>query len=203
MSQGGTYSQYDEDVWIARLVESLPGIPQSFLEIGAGDGSENNTRNLFEQGWKGFWIDADEQNIRRAEEINPYVDWCKVRRDWFPTPKYFERQFFLYENGLGVLSIDVDGNDYHFWKWMIEAGWKPWIVVVEAQIQKPYEEPFVMPYDPDWHWPDDPATETYDWGASVYSLRALGEEMGYRFLGMPDNPHSPNMIFVRADLDLL
>lgn len=185
------YSQFDEDVWIARLIELLPGIPHTFVEIGCGDGSENNTRNLLEHGWAGTWVDASKDNIDKAALINPKRSFCILVKceDFPPSMEH-----------CGVLSIDVDGNDYHLWKRSHDLGWRPWIVVIEAQIQKPYEQPHVMPYDPDWHWPDDPATETYDWGASVYSMIALGKELGYKYVGKPENPHSPNLFFVREDL---
>ncbi len=192
MSQGGTYSQFDEDRWIAELVKH-PGIPRTFVEIGCGDGSENNTRLLLEQGWFGTWVDASPDNYVKASRINSSTLCMRVTCENLP-PYNFG---FM---DLGLLSIDVDGNDYHLWKRSRESGWRPWIVVIEAQIQKPFDEPYVMPYNPDWVWPDDPATETYDWGASVYSLIELGKAIGYTYVGKPENPHCPNLFFVRSDL---
>jgi hypothetical protein len=192
VSQGGTYSQYDEDRWIADLIAEMPGIPRTFVEIGCGDGSENNTRLLLDRGWEGCWYDASPENIKAAVKVNPWSECQRVTCEDFPRLSFSE--------GIGLLSIDVDGNDWHLWKRSHELGWRPWVVVIEAQIQKPFDEPYVMPYNPDWVWPDDPATETYDWGASVYSLIELGKAIGYTYVGKPENPHCPNLFFVRSDL---
>jgi hypothetical protein len=194
VSQGGTYSQYDEDRWIANLVAKLPGIPRRFIEIGCGSaeregGIENNTMLLAQMGWVGIWCDPALKGQLCPPQVNGLA---------FPiTVENIDCIKDGNEANVGVLSIDVDGNDYHLWK---AYGPGPWIVVIEAQIQKPFDEPYVMPYNPDWVWPDDPATETYDWGASVYSLIELGRAIGYTYVGKPENPHCPNLFFVRSDL---
>lgn len=192
-SQGGVWSQFDEDLWIAGLVAQLPGIPHTFVEIGCGDGSENNTRLLLEQGWHGSWVDASPENVAKAALVNDNIACERITCENFPPPNYG----FI---DLGLLSIDVDGNDWWLWEKSYTLDWRPWIVVIEAQIQKPFDQPYVMPYDPEWVWPDNPATETYEWGASVFSMIELGKELGYEYVGKPANPHSPNLFFVRKDL---
>jgi hypothetical protein len=168
----------------------LPGIPRTFVEIGAGDGSENNTRLLLEQGWVGAWFDASWENVKRALLVNPASVCRKITLEDFPV--MWERDL-----DFGVLSLDVDGNDWHFWKRSYEEGWLPWVVVIEANIQKPFDEPYIMPYNPDHEW-DQVSHET---GASVFSMIELGKEMGYRYMGKSENPHSPNLLFVRGDLN--
>lgn len=198
-SQGGVWSQFNEDGIITDLVARLPGVPRTFVEIGCGDGSENNTRLLLEQGWLGTWIDASEENIAKAALINPNSLCERITCENMPPANFG----FI---DLGLFSIDVDGNDYHLWKRSHELGWRPWVVVIEAQIQPnigdPWTTAFVQPYDPEWVWPDNPATEDYHWGASAFSLVELGKKLGYRYYGKPENPHSPNLFFVREDLAL-
>lgn len=191
-SQGGTWSQFDEDVWIAGLVESLPGIPHTLVEIGCGDGSENNTRLLLEQGWRGQWFDASKENVERARSVNPWTFCHRVKVETM-----VGLDAILEGRDFGVLSIDVDGNDWHLWKRSGELGWRPWIVVIESNISyKAHDEPWVMPYNPDHEW-DHVSGE---FGASVFSMIELGKELGYRYVGKPANPHSPNLFFVRDDL---
>ena len=188
-SQGGTWSQFDCDVLIANLIAKLPGIPRTFVEIGCGDGSENNTRLLLEQGWFGTWVDASEENVRKAALINENSLCERMTCESMPPVNFG----FM---DLGLLSIDVDGNDWHLWKRAGELGWNPWLVVIEANIQKPFDESYIMPYNPDHEW-DQVSHET---GASVFSMIELGKEMGYRYWGKSENPHSPNLLFVRGDL---
>lgn len=196
-SQGGIWSQFDEDVILLYLASKL-NPPHSFVEIGCGDGSENNTRALAERGWTGLWIEADPGRAIQADLIGEPLGVRVVcermqRESTFAFPRVF-----------GVLSIDVDGNDYHLWRALCSGpcAWDPYIVVIEAQIQQPYDAPFVMPYNSEWVWPDNPETETYRWGASVFSLIELGKELGYAYYGKPANPHSPNLIFIRNDLQI-
>ena len=40
----------------------------TFVEIGIGDGSENNTRLLLENGWTGTWVDGGTKSCEIAEK---------------------------------------------------------------------------------------------------------------------------------------
>src|SRR5262249_44479602 len=53
------YSQADEDGILEEILKRVD-IPRGrFLEIGAGDGLENNTAYLLAKGWEGVWVEAD------------------------------------------------------------------------------------------------------------------------------------------------
>ena len=54
-----TFSQNGEDGIINEIFNRLGITKGEFIEIGTGDGSENNTRLLLELGWKGTWIDGN------------------------------------------------------------------------------------------------------------------------------------------------
>ena len=179
------YSQFGETGILAELIRRLRPRPW-FVEIGCGDGSENNTRDLIEKGWRGVWYDADRANVGKAWVINALTFLQRVQPDTVIP---------IVNPPIGVLSIDVDGNDYWLWKGL-NAQLNPDIVVIECQTQRPLNEPYVMPYDPDYEW--DHASR--DCGASLFSMQELGRELGYTFVGMPANPHSPNAFFVRNDL---
>src|SRR4029077_19911784 len=48
------WSQNDEDGLIEEIVRRVRGdAPGAFLELGVGDGTENNTLNLLAKGWRG------------------------------------------------------------------------------------------------------------------------------------------------------
>jgi len=177
------YSQFGETGILLELVRRL-NPPKRFVEIGCGDGSENNTRDLLEMGWRGVWYDADRENVGKAWVINALTFLQRVQPDTIIP---------VINAPIGVLSIDVDGNDYWLWKGL-GPKLDPSIVIIECQIQR--EGEYIMAYDPDYVW----SHKDNDCGASLQSMIALGQEMGYTFVGMPANPHSPNAFFVKNEL---
>lgn len=191
--EGGTYSQFDEDKILCDIISRLRDIPHTFVEIGCGDGSENNTRFMLECGWYGTWVDSDEANSRLARERNVDTIWCRVSRGFIPP--------LSYGSDLGVLSIDIDGNDYHVWEALHQRGHRPWIVVIEAQIQPhglcpfPWQQPWVQDYDPNFVWDG----VGHDNGASPVALIELGKKLGYEYWGKSANEHSPNLFFVKRE----
>lgn len=190
------FSQFQEDPVLLALVRRL-NPPHSFLEIGAGDGSENCTRVLAEvEGWTGLWIDASYENCVKAKAIaDPLGVQVQYRRVALTNVAAICMSL---PQVIGVLSLDIDGNDYWIWQGLCEGRYRlrPAICVVECQIQKPRDEPYIMDYIEDYQWNN----LTHDCGASVFSMKALGAEMGYTLVGMLSNEHAPNAFFVRNDL---
>ncbi|MET0218968.1 MAG: hypothetical protein ABW205_13715, partial [Burkholderiales bacterium] len=62
------YSQTDEDGIIAAIFDRIGG-GRTFIEIGSGNGTENNTHALLLAGWRGVWVDGRGDRIAfiRAE----------------------------------------------------------------------------------------------------------------------------------------
>ncbi len=55
------WSQNYEDGMIAEIFRRIGATQKTFLEIGVGDGSENNTTALLSAGWNGWWIDGSRE----------------------------------------------------------------------------------------------------------------------------------------------
>lgn len=192
-------SQFSEDQYTVDLVCQLSP-PPYFLEIGCADIGkvENNCGVLADRGWGGIFVDCDSEAIRWLR--NHYLKRMDIRcLDLRVTVENCKEQF-SYLPYLGVLSIDIDGNDYWVWKELCsgQQALSPSIVIIEAQMQKPPDEPFVSAYDADYVWDH----KTYDHGASVLSLVELGKELGYKCLGKCPDEHSPNLFFVRDGLHI-
>ena len=69
------YSQFDEDGIIREIFNRIGTTTKSFVEIGIGDGLENNTIALLFEDWRGLWIDASEKNVRRIKkDINNRIN---------------------------------------------------------------------------------------------------------------------------------
>jgi len=62
LAHGAQYwSQNYEDGMIAEIFRRIGVQSKTFLEIGIGDGRENNTAALVAMGWSGWWIDASKK----------------------------------------------------------------------------------------------------------------------------------------------
>lgn len=60
-------SQNGEDGIIHEIFRRIGTTSRDFVEVGVGDGFENNSAFLLSQGWHGFWIDGSEDFIRNLE----------------------------------------------------------------------------------------------------------------------------------------
>ena len=64
------YSQNDEDGIINAILNDIEITNKIFIEIGIGNGIENNTHNLLLKDWSGVWIDND---IKKIKKIISYL----------------------------------------------------------------------------------------------------------------------------------
>src|SRR5262249_45012672 len=96
---------------------------------------------------------------------------------------------------LGLLSIDIDGNDY--WVWEAIRSARPAIVVIEYNYRFGKERAVTIPYDPSFVR-SRAGTGILYFGASLKALCLLGRRKGYCFVGC--NSHGVNAFFVREDL---
>jgi hypothetical protein len=103
------------------------------------------------------------------------------------------------ENGfageLGILSIDIDGNDY----WVMEAidCVNPRIIICEYNPILGDKYPITIPYEPSFSRLAAHHSGLY-FGASIAAIKLLAERKGYEFLGT--NSNGINAFFVRKDL---
>jgi hypothetical protein len=96
---------------------------------------------------------------------------------------------------VGILSIDVDGNDYWLWK-AIEVI-HPRIVACEFNRRFGCERAVTTPYNPVFRVSQAHPSRLY-YGASLPALCLLAEEKGYDFVGCTSE--GVNAFFVRQDL---
>lgn len=106
--------------------------------------------------------------------------------------KLFEDNGFTGE--IGVLSIDIDGNDYHVWEAIDVVS--PRIVVIEYNAKFPPDCEWVINYDPKGVYSPKVTGDRY--GASLKSYEKLAERKGYVLVGT--NITGYNAFFVRKDL---
>ncbi len=191
------YSQNDEDGILEEIFRRIGIASRSFVEFGVTDGRECNSLKLVLEGWHGLWIEAGAtfcaairrtfgeqlaagalelvQSMVTAENIDAVIGGARVARG----------------GELDLLSIDIDGNDYHVLA-AIRAV-RPRVVVVEYNAKFPPPMDLVPRYDPQYAWDG-----TDYMGASLQALAGLGGRLGLQLVGT--NITGSNAFFVRSDL---
>ena len=192
------YSQWGEDGIIQYLIQILPILNKTFIEFGVQDYTEANTRFLLEaDNWSGMIMDGSKENMDTVRREDIY--W---RYDLNAVPVFITREninTLLLKSGfdrdLGILSIDIDGNDY--WVWKEINVMQPRIIICEYNPIFGKKEEVTTIYKADF----DRTREHYSnllFGASLQALISLGKEKGYTFIGTCSN--AANAFFVRNDL---
>lgn len=192
------FSQWGEDGIIDWLVERLPGIPATFVEFGVEDYRESNTRLLLQlRNWRGLVMDGSQAHIRDIQIQEVY--W---RHDLQAKCAFIDRDninTLLAEAGLrgevGLLSVDIDGNDY--WVWQAIDVVSPAIVVCEYNAVLGDRYALTVPYRADFQRTRAHHSNLY-FGASIRAMIALGQSKGYTFVGTTST--GCNAFFVRNDL---
>ena len=75
------FSQSDEDGITIEIFKRLNNLSSGFfLELGVGDGTENNTLILLSLGWKGFWVGGSDLAFETSssKKLKFYKNWITV-----------------------------------------------------------------------------------------------------------------------------
>lgn len=192
------FSQWGEDGIIQFLIREVEIKNKTFIEFGVEDFSESNCRYLLmSSDWKGFVIDGSNENILRLQNSNFY--W---RHDLQSIAAFIHKENINellsksgFDQDLGILSIDIDGNDYHILKTV--NVFKPRIIISEFNAYFGTERAITVPYDPNFFRTDKHHSNLY-FGASIKAIDHLLSEKGYTLIGT--GMTGGNAYFVRNDL---
>lgn len=180
----GRFSHSNEQQILARYVaELLPkDHPRTVVDIGAGNGVRwSNSYNLLLEGWKALGIEADAQKyalLSRVYRSFPATRACHSRVGPDNVGKLLED--FNIERNLGVLCLDIDGNDY----WVLDAilsNFRPGLVVTEINENIPPPLRFLVKFDPDFQ------LRYHFYGYSIAALEDLCEKHNYGILQLEYN----------------
>tara|TARA_B100000989_G_C19528764_1_gene468422 strand:- start:2181 stop:3143 length:963 start_codon:yes stop_codon:yes gene_type:complete len=191
------FSQWGEDGIINWLISKLPSIPKKFIEFGVGNYKESNTRLLlYLHNWQGLVIDNSDNYIKDIK--NQDISW---RYELNAISSHITKDninSMLEKNkmtsDIGLLSIDIDGNDYYVWRSIDIV--RPVIVVVEYNAVLGDLHSITVPYNPSFFRTKAHYSNLY-FGASLKALVDLGKKKGYTFIGT--NTNGVNAFFVRND----
>jgi hypothetical protein len=197
LAHGAQYwSQNYEDGMIAEIFRRIGTTDKTFLEIGVGDGTENNTICLLSAGWKGWWIEGDsaccDSISRQLREMPDTAARLQVKQA-FVDPDNINGLLA----GLGIpqqvdlFSLDIDLNTWHIWAAL--KNFCPRVVVVEYNAAFPPGQAWIHPLRSQATW-----DHTQAFGASLKAFELLGVRFGYSLVGC--DLTGVNAFFVRNDL---
>jgi hypothetical protein len=165
-------SQCGEDGIIAHICEVIEPANRYCIEFGAWDGKHlSNCYNLIvNAGWSALMIEANAEKFKELEATyagNPRVKRVNRLVD-FEGADTLDR--ILEEAGApkepGVLSIDIDGNDYYIFESVTQH--RPELVIVEFNPTIPNDVIFVQE-----------RSFEVNHGCSLLALVLLAREKGY------------------------
>ena len=192
------FSQFGEDGIISWILNKIPNIEKVFLEIGTEDYWESNTRFLLKSSnWKGYLIEASAKDVikiksqriywqHKLKAINEFVDKENVNTIIKENIK---------EKKIGLLSIDIDGNDYWILKEITAVD--PSLVVCEYNSMFGDMHKIASVYDKNFDRSKKHHTNLY-FGASIKAMIDMMNEKGYFFLGT--NSTGLNAYFLKKEL---
>lgn len=193
------FSQFGEDGILQYLTHHV-GIHKAlrtFVEFGVETYQEANTRLLvLQDNWRGLIMDGSEKNMRSVRASNLHWRHTLTAKTAFIDKDNINQ--LVTEEGIegeiGLLSVDIDGND--FWVWQAMDCVNPIIVVAEYNSVFGADHALSVPYDPSFIRENAHYSHLY-WGCSLGALSHLAAQKGYSLVG--SNSAGNNAFFVRND----
>jgi hypothetical protein len=177
------FSQWGDDGIIQYFINKLNISKKEFVEFGVENYRESNTRFLLvNNNWKGLIFDYSVKNIATIQEDEIYWRYDLTAASEFITTENING--LLTKNGftgnIGLLHIDIDGNDYWIWKAIntVDAD----IVIMEYNGLWGKEKAVTIPYKADFDAGSAHYSRVY-FGSSIKALCDLAVEKGYYFAG--------------------
>jgi hypothetical protein len=182
------FSQNGEDGILEHILKTIGITNRIAVEFGVGDGTENNTRYLADHlDFNVFWFDLCDLKYKpRTCVYNKKLLTPANIVETFESaniPKEFD-----------VLSIDIDGNDYHVRDAL--SSYRPRVCVLEYNGSFASDFEYIMPHDDtyQWHYPDK------RFGCSLKSQCLQANRLGYDLVYC--NANGVNAFYIRKDVNV-
>jgi len=132
------FSQNGEDGVIKAIFEQIGTTDKLYVEFGCESGSQTNTRRLREsEGWTGLLMDGGFENASinlRKEMI--YASNIVAHFEKYNVPRFFD-----------LLSTDTDLKDFWISKAIMEAGYRPRVIISEVNAAFDKDLALTVPLD--------------------------------------------------------
>jgi hypothetical protein len=191
------FSQFGDDGIIQYLINHIQPRYRTFVEFGVENYTEANTKFLLQNdNWSGLVMDGSVESMQGLRKDPIY--W---RHELTAVGAFIDRDNIndlISNNGfrgeIGLLSVDIDGNDY--WVWEHIHCVNPTIVIAEYNAVFGDKDAVSIPYNPKFVRNQAHSSLLY-WGCSLGALVHLANLKGYAFVGC--NSNGNNSYFIRRD----
>jgi hypothetical protein len=182
------FSQNGEDGIIDYLTQRLREPNRYFVEIGSSNGLENLTTWLaLGRRFSGIMVEGNSKLVRTACLLFPSLNHGVRFRHQFVTAenvgsitsdsRYSDPDFF---------ALDIDGNDYHVVRQVLDSGFRPKVVALEYNSAFGPERAVTVPYQQDFDIRRAHPSGMY-FGASIAAWRLMLPRYGYEFVTVDSN----------------
>lgn len=193
------FSQFGDDGIIQYLIKNIDIKNECFIEFGVESYTEANTRFLMmNNNWSGFIMDGSEESMNNLKH-----------QPWYWKHNLTQKAVFIDKDNIneliqssgfsniGILHIDIDGNDYHILREIDLSIINPSIIIMEYNSVFGSERSISVPYDKNYTRSNAHYSNLY-YGASLPALNYAASKKGYSLVGC--NLAGNNAYFVRKDL---
>ncbi|OOQ61460.1 NADH dehydrogenase [Mucilaginibacter pedocola] len=193
------FSQFGDDGIIQYLIKHVAIENKLFIEFGVSNYQESNTRFLMmNNAWGGFVMDGSVNNMAHLQRQNWYWKYNLTSKAVFIDADNING--LLAATGfsnIGILHIDLDGNDYFILKEVELSKLNPSIIIMEYNATFGDERAITVPYNKSFDRTAAHHSNLF-YGASLAALATEANNKGYAFIGC--NLAGNNSYFVRRDL---
>lgn len=193
------FSQWGDDGIIQYLIKHVPVKNNVFIEFGVEDFAESNSRFLMmNNNWSGFVMDGSSNAMDRLRN-----------RSWFWKYDISYKTVFIDKDNInsllagtgfsdiGILSVDLDGNDYFIFDEIDLTKLNPSIIIMEYNAVFGKDRFISVPYRKDFMRGRAHYSYLF-FGASLAALNYAATKKGYSLVGCTSAGN--NAYFVRNDL---
>ena len=193
------FSQFGDDGIIQYLIKNISIQNEIFIEFGVENYLESNTRFLMmNNNWTGFVMDGSEDAMNSLKNQSWYWRYSLTHKAVFIDKDNINE--LLANTGfsnIGVLNIDLDGNDYHILTEIDLSRLNPSILIVEYNSVFGKDRPITIPYDKAFIRTNAHYSNLY-YGASLLALNYAALKKSYSLIGC--NLAGNNAYFVKNSL---
>jgi hypothetical protein len=177
------FSQFGDDGIIQWLICNLEIPNKTFIEFGVEDYRESNTRFLMmNDNWSEVVMDGSPESVARIVDSEYYWRFDLQAKCAFIDVENINDLLASagFAAELGLLHIDLDGNDYWIWKAVNVVS--PIVLIPEYNSVLGIDKALTVPCERTFSRTKAHYSNLY-WGASLRALHELSASKGYAFVG--------------------